>query len=464
MTDNTAAPSSLLMELPLEVRHAIFEYAAARDVKPKKLLRYWFEKQETKELAAQVVAANPTGPAPQIVYQTEPDEDSDVPEVEEEQEEQDDDDDNEDEDEDAEDGEENDDDEDAEADQEQDEAEDALDAAIQAEEAEDEDEDAMEDQEPVAQDVVQPSTSVEAQPLTNLDPVAAQTQTDDEVAGKPAAHADADMEIDEPVDAEVDAAEAQSGETATEDTQDDVDEDGDAAMTNDGEEHDDDEDEATNDGNADSTATAAQPPPPAPPAVIQAHRKWRHIPNFMRITQCPPPAELLLTSKQLNAEAKNWFYDVAILRISATNSFAHTSFFEEAFSQITDAAFSPMENIRKVDVMFVWDTTWLRADETGFAQAIFPALLRQRADFVHKILSQAPDLREVTVHWHDSAQDDESMGFMLDILAPFHELNANVKIEEHYIAADAKPHKRSIAGKQRVQFQQIVDAGLDRLF
>lgn len=62
--------------------------------------------------------------------------------------------------------------------------------------------------------------------------------------------------------------------------------------------------------------------------------KWRHIPNFMRLTQCPPPVQLLLVSQQLNNEAKNWFYDVATLRIDATGSFAHTSFFEEAFSQM----------------------------------------------------------------------------------------------------------------------------------
>jgi hypothetical protein len=81
-----------------------------------------------------------------------------------------------------------------------------------------------------------------------------------------------------------------------------------------------------------------------------------------------------------------------------------------------------------------------------------------------QILSQAPDLKEVTIHWHDSAQDNESANFMLDIVAPFHSLSATIKIEEHYIAADAKPHKRSIAGQQRVEFQYIVDQGLDRLF
>jgi hypothetical protein len=53
---------------------------------------------------------------------------------------------------------------------------------------------------------------------------------------------------------------------------------------------------------------------------------------------------------------------------------------------------------------------------------------------------------------------------MLDVLAPFHSLSAAIKIEEHYIAVDAKPLKRSIAGQRRIEFQQIVDQGLDRLF
>jgi hypothetical protein len=253
-------------------------------------------------------------------------------------------------------------------------------------------------------------------------------------------------------------AQAESVGAEVEEEQDSVDEDDDEAMGENGG-----EEAADNvDGDGDADTAAAPPPPPAP--IFRAARKWRYIPKFMRVTHCPPPVEMLLTSKQLHEEANNWFYDVAVLRIEATGSFAHTSFFEEAFSQITEAAFSPMENIRKVEVTFVWDTTWLRAEETGQAAAIFPALLRQRSDFVFQILSQAPDLKEVTVHWHDSAQDNESANFMLDVLAPFHSLSATVKIEEHYIAVDAKPRKRSIAGKRRVEFQNIMDIGIDRLF
>ncbi|KAF1913290.1 hypothetical protein BDU57DRAFT_522106 [Ampelomyces quisqualis] len=384
-----------LMGLPLEVRHAIFKHLAARDVKPKKLLRYWFEKKEVKELIAKHVTANPMAPAPRVMHSHEIHADSHVvePEDEEDQEseygdEEDDDEDSDDEDEDDEEDDEDDEDEDDEEDDEDDEEED---------EDEDEDENVMQDDQ--AQTISQPlaSTQAHAVPTPATAAVQGQIQVNDE--------------------------------------------------------------EEQSDEEEDDTITA---PPPAP--VVRPAQKWRHIPNFMRITHCPPPVELLLASKQLNQEAKNWFYDVARLRINATGSFAHTSFFEEAFSQITDATFSPMENIRKVEVMFVWDTTWIRSDQTGSVEAIFPALLRQRSDFVHQILSQAPDLTGVTIHWHDSARDDESARLMLDILAPFHTLNANVKIEEHYIAADAKPHKRSIAGQRRLEFQRIADVGLSRLF
>ena len=299
-------------------------------------------------------------------------------------------------------------------------------------------------------------------PATTQPSAASQSNTGDQTQPDDDASPGDDIETDNGHGAERDEVAAQEDEDAMADN-------GDEAMTEvaavdgeNGEDQDDEDQEGEDeDGTADATATTPHVPQPA---QIMAARKWRHIPKSMRITHCPPPIELLLASKTLQEEANDWFYNVAVLRIEATGSFAHSSFFEEAFQQITDAAFSPMENIRKVEVTFVWDTTWLRADDAGSAEAIFPALLRERSAFVWKILSQAPDLKECTIHWHDSAQDDESTNFMLDVLAPFHTLPAYVNIQEHYVAADAKPHKRSIAGKRRVEFQAIVNNGLHRLY
>lgn len=430
MANDKAANNSVFMNLPLEVRHVIFEYAAVREVKPKKLLRYWFEKKEVKELIAQYAVANPNSPTPRVIYNDNDygyDEDSEAPEEDDEEQDQD----STDEDEEA--------------------------------QAEDEDEDNEEDEGMVHDDEEQEAAvsdeengeSVEEDQIdqsTAPTHIPAPTQTQPQVTVD--AGVQEQMEADVEHDTEESQAGAQDAGAGPQNTQAQSDLDGDEAMTGDN-------------SNEDATATTPQPHPPPPPApvpIVRAHQKWRHIPNFMRLTHCPPPIELLLTSKQLNHEVKNWYYDVAILRIEATSSFAHTSFFEEAFSQITEAAFSPMENIRKAEITFVWDTTWIRADTTGCVEAIFPALLRQRSNFVYQILMQAPDLREVVIHWHDSAQDNESANLRIDILEPFDNLPVSLNIVEHYIDAEAKPHDRSIAGKRRVEFQNIVDMGLDRLF
>ncbi|KAF2475860.1 uncharacterized protein BDR25DRAFT_391274 [Lindgomyces ingoldianus] len=205
------------------------------------------------------------------------------------------------------------------------------------------------------------------------------------------------------------------------------------------------------DGNT-AITTQAVPGP-----IIQPHRKWRHIPNFMRISHCPPTLELLLTCKELSREAMDWYYDVAILRIDATGSFAHTSFFEESLGEITDAPLSPVENIRRVDVTFVWDSAWLRASEAF--EGIYQAMLRQRAEFVIGILKRAPELKTVTVHWHDSANDEESTALKLDVLEGFYAFlgSAELNLEEHYLSPGEEPDATSLAGKQRVEFQRILD-------
>ncbi|XP_014559157.1 hypothetical protein COCVIDRAFT_35697 [Bipolaris victoriae FI3] len=177
--------------------------------------------------------------------------------------------------------------------------------------------------------------------------------------------------------------------------------------------------------------------------LVYPSGKWHHVPEFISLTHFPPPLELLLTSRQLNIEAKNWFYNVAVLRINATRKIAHTSFFELALGKIADAAFSPMRNIRKAEVKFVWDSVWIRTDTTGLAEAVFPALLQQRAIFVYKIL-------------YDSVQDNESANLKMEVLKHFQTLAATVQVEEHYLAPDAKPKKHSIAGKRRLEFESFL--------
>jgi hypothetical protein len=161
-------------------------------------------------------------------------------------------------------------------------------------------------------------------------------------------------------------------------------------------------------------------------------------------------------------EAKKWFYDVATLKIDATASFLHFSFFELALTKLAEAPFSPMENIKNAEITLVWDTTWIRAEPSGFAGAVFPVFLKNRVDFIVEILLRAPELNKVKIIWHDSAQDDGAMQVRADTLEPFiMNLKAVIEIEDHYIAPDAKPRASSRAGKQRLEFKAIIDNGCE---
>ncbi|KAI8931126.1 hypothetical protein NX059_011480 [Plenodomus lindquistii] len=421
-----------LVSLPLEVRHAIFAYAANSNVKPRRLLRYWFEKHDAKQQVATLAAEDPAA-APQLIYNADSfDGDSEISDA-------DDNDDDDDEQGAEEEDEDDDEDDDAGEDDQGDEAvDDSEDDDLEAIDDEDNDEDDDEDDDEVMDHSVTDQTNLLS--AQSQFPATAQSQTTSAAvsAASNALSGNQTQEHDAIDDNE--APEDQQDETAGNESE-QVDE----ADANEG----------------DNQDTAAVKPPLT---YVHVHAKWRHIPSFMQLTHCPPPTELLLVSKQLNTEAKDWFYNVAVLHIEATASFAHTSFFEEAFSQITEAAFSPMENIRKVHVAFVWDSTWIRNDDTGCVEAIFPALLRQRTEFIIKILQQAPNLRNVMIHWHDSAQDAEATNLRVEIYERFLELPANVEFKEHFIAHDEKPHRKSVAGRRRIEFQNIVDNGLDRLF
>ena len=80
MATDSADPATL-MNIPLELRHLIFEHAAGDGRKPKKLFRHWFEKKEVKEQIAQAISNNPTGPTPVAYYPPDHDPDTDLEEI-----------------------------------------------------------------------------------------------------------------------------------------------------------------------------------------------------------------------------------------------------------------------------------------------------------------------------------------------------------------------------------------------
>lgn len=93
---------------------------------------------------------------------------------------------------------------------------------------------------------------------------------------------------------------------------------------------------------------------------------------------------------------------------------------------------------------------------------VFPVLLKECVEFIHKILLRAPELKKVKLIWHDSAQDDGAMQLRADSLEPFiMGLKAVVETEDHYIAPDAKVRSSSRVGRQRLEFKALFDNGCE---
>ncbi|OCL14789.1 hypothetical protein AOQ84DRAFT_210194 [Glonium stellatum] len=255
-------------------------------------------------------------------------------------------------------------------------------------------------------------------------------------------------------------AQDDDGEDASEEGGDEENEDGEDGDNEEEEEEEDediDEEEDDSDGHAVdiTTATATRTGPPLPPVS----HKWRHIPSIFSLTHCPPPMSLLLVCKQLHAEAIAYYYDCVTLRIDATAGFEHVTFFEETMDQLASSAFSPTEPIRKFELIFTWDTEWLRASEAY--ESVFQAMLYQRAQKTEEVLKKAPRLNKVHIKWYDSLRDLESLDLQMNILQGFWNLlsQADVDMEEHFLEAGTEPDENSIQGQRRVQFEQILAHG-----
>ena len=407
------------MEIPLELRYKIFELVAARDNAPEHVFAHWFEKRDVDQQIAAHIAAYPTGVAPVGHYtrfKMEVEQAADDAVVgDSDGEQQGDNGDNEDEEEDEED--------DQEDDQDDNDDEDDQDEDMHEEQDQDGDGDMVGDGSNITTIAATVTPPVLSAPVITA---SLGEEFGDEGEGE-------DLEQEHEEDEDDDMSEAANNE----------------------------------DGNSNITTAPPAPVPQASPRpqVIEPAPKWRHIPKFMSISHCPPPTEVLLASKELNRQAMDWFYEAAVLRIKGTASFAHPTFFEEAFQQLFDAAFSPMENIRKAEVTLVWDTAWIRAsDDRDLYEAILPAFLRQRTAFIIKTLKCAPMLRDLVIHWHDSLKDDDSENLKYDILDDFRNIPAgNISVEEHFIAPDAKPLRKSKAGKFRVELMDIAKRGVECL-
>ena len=311
------------MNIPLEVRHQIFEYVTIRDAQPKKLLRYWFEKKEVKEKIAELAAQTPNASAPQVVYEGD--------QFEHEEHEEDGSGDDEDGEEDGDSDGDSDEEDENEEDSDEEDEEENSDEEGGGEEELDEDEDETEEQDAEMDEAGSTTVRMAATPAvpanaqgqtistpTSTTPTAHDqkdsTTTDQDIASAIAGRSLTDAQYN--LAAAMAGAHASStvaaqattalatpavvqapgqgntgGQDADTDMADESEEDHDAkdgtpeegdAEVDGGDEIEDADDTDGDSGEevaeeGDDVETAAQPPAPAP--VITAHRKWRHIPQ-----------------------------------------------------------------------------------------------------------------------------------------------------------------------------------------
>jgi hypothetical protein len=224
-------------------------------------------------------------------------------------------------------------------------------------------------------------------------------------------------------------------------------------------------------------ATAAVQAPRPRPAIRYFGRdnKYRHVLPIIQLSHAPPPLGLLQTSKQLHEEALNYHLSTCVIEIDVTRSFMHQSIFEETLDKFITNGFSPLEQIRKISLTFSWDTEWLTnktsgADPELFGDWAFTYGLQDRTEKVKQLVRACPDLRKLTIDWHDSERSPKSEALMNEIVMGFLELTSkqwsdnitresgflDVTATEHFTEKDTVHHPDSIIGRRRQEFDSIL--------
>jgi hypothetical protein len=203
--------------------------------------------------------------------------------------------------------------------------------------------------------------------------------------------------------------------------------------------------------------------------------KYRHVLPIIQLSHVPPPLGLLQTSKQLHEEALNYHLSTCIFEIDVTRSFMHQSIFEETLDKFVTNSFSPLEQIRKVSLVFSWDTEWLTnktsgADPELFGDWAFTYGLQDRAEKVKELIRACPDLRKLTIDWHDSERTPKSEALMNETVMGFLDLTSkqwsdnitresgflDVTATEHFTESDTLHGPDSVIGRRRKEFDDIL--------
>ncbi|KAF2233311.1 hypothetical protein EV356DRAFT_213820 [Viridothelium virens] len=170
-------------------------------------------------------------------------------------------------------------------------------------------------------------------------------------------------------------------------------------------------------------------PAPAPQhPVIVRHTPNRHTVGMFGLSAYPPPTALLQAVKN---EVKEGYFSTAFFFINVTGGIRHITFFEEILQIFCDAPFSPLEQIRKMQIRVHWSSKWLKdhertVDDQGAPVSavnveICESMLLKRIEIVADLIAKTmPELRQIKIYWYDvKMPKNYSMNLQSGALAKF---------------------------------------------
>jgi hypothetical protein len=239
-----------------------------------------------------------------------------------------------------------------------------------------------------------------------------------------------------------------------------------------------DDDEEDDEDDAEDAATASQPA--RTPCSYGRNTKYRHVLPILQLSHCPPPKELLQLCKQIHVEAVQQHRDKCVLTINVNKGFQHMSFFTETMNTLTHAPHSPLEHIRKLRLVIVWDSEWLREKTTPPDREIeepwfFNFYFSERMQVILDVISACPELQKVFIEYHDSEDTADSRTTMADKLRDLRSAldqkfytNADdfpapvvVEHQENFSAPGTAHARNSVLALHRAEFDRILLSGLN---
>jgi hypothetical protein len=209
--------------------------------------------------------------------------------------------------------------------------------------------------------------------------------------------------------------------------------------------------------------------------------KYRHILPIIQLNSSPPPKSLLQACRQLNTEAIEYHRNRCVLTIDVNKGFEHFSMYNETMNMLIDSTFSPLEHIRKVHLVITWDSEWLREKSTPPGGELetdqmffFGFFFGERLQTMINLLKACPELRKVTIDYHDTEDTPESRTFMVEKLMDLHatitgktwinEYGASCPVElevhEYFSAANTVHAGNSLLALRRTEFDRFLGSGL----